>query len=134
MRRRRLVPLATALVALILAAGGFAGGAEIQKHHAGSTSAGASTRGPGGGGATGAPGGTAAATATTGTVKRTAGGTLYVTDANGKTIKIKTTKDSTVTRDAKAAAGAVHPGDSVVITGTTASDGTVTASAVTATG
>jgi hypothetical protein len=61
------------------------------------------------------------------------GSTLYVTGADGTTVKVKTTSASKVTRNASSTAGAVHPGDTVVVTGAKAASGTVTATAVTAT-
>jgi hypothetical protein len=61
------------------------------------------------------------------------GSTLYVTGPDGTTIKVKTNSNSKVTRNASSSAGAVHPGDTVVVQGSKASSGTVTATSVTAT-
>ncbi|MCW2993879.1 MAG: hypothetical protein JWQ18_1374 [Conexibacter sp.] len=126
-RRSATLPVAS-LAALALAAAGFYGGAEVQKGQGGDTASGAaSTRAAGG-----PPSATAATSATTGTVKSTNNGTLTVTTTDGKAVKVKPTKDATVTRNATSGAAEVHPGDTVVIEGTTASDGTVTATRVTA--
>ena len=61
------------------------------------------------------------------------GNTLYVTDSNGNTIKVKTTSNSKITRSATASSGAIHPGDSVVIQGSKSSSGVVTATQISAT-
>jgi hypothetical protein len=125
--RRKLVTPATAgLLAVIIAAAGFAGGVEVQKQagYAGGPSgaAGRPSTGPG-----------ASGSVTTGQVKSKDGSTLYVTNADGTTVKVKTTSTSKVSRNASAGAGSIHPGDTVVIQGTTAANGTVTATSVSAT-
>jgi len=130
--RRATLPVA-GLAALALAAAGFSGGVEVQKGQGdgGGTSAAVSARA--GGGAPGGTAATSATSATTGTVKSTDGGTLTITTADGKAVKVTPSADATVTRNAKSDAGEVHPGDAVVIQGRTASDGSVTATSVTAT-
>ena len=65
--------------------------------------------------------------ATVGTVANVKGSTLYVTDSDGTTVKVKTDEKSKVTRNAASSAGAVHPGDTVVIQGAKTTNGTVTA-------
>jgi hypothetical protein len=150
-RRRLLTPVSGALLAIVLVAGGFIGGVQVQKHQGGSGSGGARNGlsagfaarlaqggAAGGGQASGAGtdaaragGGTGGATA--GTVANVKGSTLYVTSADGTTVKVKTNDNSKVTRNASSSVGSVHPGDTVVIQGATASSGTVTASSITAT-
>jgi hypothetical protein len=137
--RRKLVTPATAgLLAVIIAAAGFAGGVEVQKGSGtASTGAGAPQAGFAGGppGAAGRPstGPGGSGSVTTGQVKSKDGSTLYVTNADGTTVKVKTTSTSKVSRNASAGAGSIHPGDTVVIQGTTAANGTVTATSVSAT-
>jgi hypothetical protein len=134
--RARLTRAAVALVAVLIAALGFIGGVEMQKQQ-GSTGITANAAAPGGfqrgasGPGFGAPGGDA--NFTVGTVSNKKGGVLYVKDSNGTLIKVKTTSTSTVNRTAKASTGAIHPGDTVVIQGSTSKGGTVTASRITAT-
>jgi hypothetical protein len=154
-RRRLLTPVSGVLVAILLIAGGFIGGVQVQKHQGASSPAGGAARngfaaafagraGAGAGGAAGAAGGAGAgaggagagaggAGATVGTVANVKGSTLYVTSGDGTTIKVKTNSNSKVTRNASSSPGNVHPGDSVVVQGSTASSGTVTASSITAT-
>jgi hypothetical protein len=135
-RRRLVTPLAVALATALVAAGGFVGGVEVQKGQgtAAASPAGGAATGQGqgrNGGAFGRAGGDAGASPTIGTVANKHGSTLYVTDSSGNTVRVKTSK-AKVTRTASTSAGAVHPGDTVVVQGTKAGDGTVTASQVTA--
>jgi hypothetical protein len=149
-RRAGLTRAAIALSAVLLAALGFIGGVEVQKHQGstggtptaatGGTAAGGFQRaaggqgaagGPGGGGFGGAPGG--GADVTVGTVSNKKGNVLYVKDSNGSLIKVTTSSSSTVNRTAKTSAGAIHPGDTIVVQGSTSKSGTVTASRITAT-
>jgi hypothetical protein len=143
-RRKLLTPVSGGLVAIVLVAGGFIGGVQVQKHQGADTSgnglsaAFGARLGQGAGGQ--APGATGAARsgsgstgATAGTVANVKGSTLYVTSADGTTVKVKTNDNSKVTRNASSSVTHVHPGDTVVIQGSTASSGTVTASSITAT-
>ena len=155
-RRTPLTPVSGGLLAIVLVAGGFIGGVQVQRHQGGTGSearnglpAGFAARLAAGGGA--APGGTAGGRAaggsgtgaaragggsggaTAGTVANIKGSTLYVTSADGTTVKVKTSDNSKVTRNAAGSVGSIHPGDTVVIQGSTASSGTVTASSITAT-
>jgi hypothetical protein len=149
-RRRLVTPASAALTAVLIAAAGFIGGVEVQKGQADSTSA---TGGTGGGraalaaGATaGAAGGAAGArggfpgrggggqgNATIGSVANKHGSTLYVKDSDGNTVRVKTTSHSKINRTATASAGAIHPGDTVVVQGTKSANGTITATQINAT-
>lgn len=146
-RRKRRLPVLTAILVLAVGAGGaFIGGAEIQKNYgtaanssatgtASSTSAlagrfrgaGANTAGRGlpGGAAAGAGGGTA------GTVTLIKGSSLYVTDASGNTVTVKTTSGSQITKTVSGSVKTIHPGDTVTVTGTQAKNGSYTATAIT---
>jgi hypothetical protein len=140
-RRRLVTPLTGALSAVVVAGLGFIGGVQVQKHHAGSPTASAATgaragfaaRFGGGGGGAGGAGAGGGAAPTVGTVSSTHGSVLYVKDSSGTVIRVRTTAGSKVTRTATSGASHVHPGDSVVVTGTTAKNGTITASRVSAT-
>jgi hypothetical protein len=147
----RLGVPAAALLALVLVAGGFWGGAALEKSHSGgSTSALASVAArfrsaAGGLGATGTAGsaasrfgglfgGTAGTAGTVGTISVVNGNTLYVADtATGSIVKVTLTKSTTITRNADAAAIDLRPGDTVTVQGATGSSGAVTATSVTAT-
>ena len=149
MRRRRKLPLVTAgLVVALVAAGAFIGGVEIQKHQGGSSASSfrgalpsglagqgvgtttgstgttGSTRGSGFGGAGGA---------TFGTVTVIKGSTLYVTDANGNTVKVTTSASSRLTKTTTAtiALAGVQPGDTVVVRGTQQKNGNLAADTIT---
>jgi Domain of unknown function (DUF5666) len=139
-RRRLVTPPVVGLTALLLAAGGFLAGVEVQKGQGGSSTAGAGglaaasgARTAGGLGRFGGPGGGAPSDVTFGTVSSKDGSSLYVKDSNGTVIRVKVSSASTISRTATASAGAIHPGDTVVVQGGKAKDGTVTATRVTAT-
>jgi hypothetical protein len=138
-RRRLLTPVSGGLLAVVLVAGGFIGGVQVQKHQGATGAGGGAARAgaPAGFaarlGAGAAAGGTAAAAGTAGTVANVKGSTIYVVSSDGTTVKVKTTDNSKVTRNASASVGSVHPGDTVVVQGSKASSGTVTASSITAT-
>lgn len=143
-RRRLVTPLSAGLVAVAIAAGGFIAGVEVQKSQQTSTSA-ASTgaapafaqraggfpgggQNPGGGGTQSGPRGL-----TAGTVASKRGKGLYVKDSSGNTVRVRTTSSSKVTRTDEASVKGVHPGDTVIVQGSTGKDGTVTATRITAT-
>ena len=127
-----LTPFRVGLLCLLILVAGFIGGVLVQKGSGGSGSSAASPFGSGGlpsflsGG--GGPG-----NSTMGTVATVAGGTLYVTDAQGNTVKVLTTGATKVTRTTESKTHDVHPGDSVVIQGAARKSGTVKAQSVSAT-
>jgi hypothetical protein len=141
-------------VALILA--GFLGGLQVQKHFGTPATAAAGTgRGTGnfggagrGAGAYGFPGGaaqggaavpggaapaaSAAAAGTTGTVKLVDGDTIYVQTANGDLVTVKTSGSTAVKTATAGTLKDVKAGDAVTVQGASGTDGTVTATSVTA--
>lgn len=125
-RRKRLGRGTLALLALLIAACGFIGGVQVQKgqqdSQAGGFPAGLSSPPTGGG------------DAVTGEVANVKGKTLYVTTADGDTIAVKPTRSSTITRNADAKIGAIHPGDNVVVQGAEKPSGAVEATSIAATG
>ena len=148
-RRKRRLPILTAILVLAVAAGvAFIAGAEVQKHYGKSTSAGAGgasafsalasrfraagAAGTGGGtgragffgGAGGAGGGT------TGTVTLIKGSTLYVTNSSGTTVLVHTSPASRVTKSVTGSVQTIHPGDTVTVTGAQAANGSYTAAAI----
>jgi hypothetical protein len=129
-------PVPLVLAALLIAAAGFIAGALVQKSSNGSGSGGAQLGGPaalraGGGPAALASAGGAGAP-TTGTVSSVAGNKLFVTDAEGNTVKVIVRPSSKVTRSAASKASAIHPGDTVIVQGAKKKNGTVTAQSVSA--
>jgi hypothetical protein len=144
------------LGAVALLVGGFLGGAQVQKHWG--TAATTSNRAAGfgnfnrnaaGGGYPGAAGGAgrtgggfgtgagaapsaAAAAATTGTVKLVDGTTIYVQTASGDLITVRTTGKTTVQTATKSSVKDVKAGQTVTVQGPAGTDGTVTATSVTA--
>jgi hypothetical protein len=143
-RRRMLAPIPLALLAVLLIAGGFIGGVEVQKGEQSSASAGGATTGlasrfaalrggaqtstgtgsgrtPTGGGAGGGfPGaGAGGSRPTTGTVAYLAGNTIYVTNAEGNTVKVTSSAATSVTKSVKTTVNGIHPGETVTVTGAT---------------
>jgi hypothetical protein len=148
-RRRRLVtPLTAGLCGVLLALAGFVAGVQVQKGQedgGGASSgapAGAGAAGFGGfGGARGGAGGGGGAAGgeqgqqapTVGSVANKKGSTLYVTNADGSTVRVKTNAQSKVTRTAAASPRGIYPGDTVVVQGTKSKDGSIVATQITAT-
>lgn len=91
---------------------------------------------PGGGaaGRSGAPTGVTTAAGTTGQIKLIDGSNIYVVDSTGKTTKVATTADSKISASQPSSLSALKVGDTVVVVGPTGSDGTVTATSITAGG
>ncbi len=152
-RRRVLRPIPLALLAALLIAGGFIAGVEVQKGEetssattgagvasriaglrgAGTTGAGAgSSKTSTGGGAAGGFAGTGGGGArpTIGTVAYLAGSTLYVTNAEGNTVKVNTSAATNVSKTVKSEVKGIHPGETVTITGVAGSSGVVSAESV----
>ncbi|WP_410808888.1 hypothetical protein [Micromonospora sp. 067-2] len=145
------------LGALVLVLAGFLSGLQVQQRWGEPTAAagrtgtfpggfptafpGAAGRGQNGAGQNGAgradagaTGGAAAPASTSGKVKLVDGGTLYLETADGTVITVRTTDDTAV-RTAKASKlSALKAGQSVTVQGGPATDGTVTATTVTAGG
>lgn len=158
--RRKLPWLTLTLSACVVAAGAFIGGVYVEKHHGDNAAANpfaalANARGgaTAGAGATGGTGrgfggtgtgtgrgfggtGTGAGTAaggglTVGTVKLVDGDTIYVTDAQGNTVKVTTSKSTKVTESKDGKVSDLKPGQTVTVNGTKGSSGDVTATTVT---
>jgi hypothetical protein len=153
--RRRLLgvgasPIPLALIGVLLIAGGFIAGVQVQKGQTSSGSAGSApaslaSRFAALGGGTpsigktssigGASGGFPGARAgggrpTTGTVAYLAGNTLYVTNSEGNTVKVKTSAGTSVTKTIKTKVKGIYPGETVTITGATGSNGEVSAESI----
>jgi hypothetical protein len=158
MPRRRLLgagnPIPLALLGVLLIACGFIAGVLVEK---GQTASGASGSGGGAAGlaarfaalrsgsgtgsgtsaggagpASGfaASGSGASGGATIGQVAYINGSTLYVTNAEGNTIKVKTSPSSTVTKTVRADVKGIRPGETVLITGATGAKGEVSAESI----
>ena len=128
------------LVALLIAGGGIWGGAALQRAHGTTTTGGGASAFArfaagsfGGGGARGARpfgGGAAASSAAAGIVTVVQGNVLYVTTASGGLVKVILSKSTTLTRVAKTTPSGLRPGDTVIVQGTKAKNGTVAATSV----
>jgi hypothetical protein len=159
-RRRLLTAPVATLAALLLVGAGFLGGVLVQKHYGGSGSGSrgganlasirAAFTGAGGGGATGAGNATGGGAtggfrggggggggfgargggATSGEVKVIDGSTLYVTDASGDTVEVKTSTATKVTKPASASVKAIYPGDTITVRGSSGSSGAIQATAI----
>lgn len=140
-RRRLLTPLPLALLGALLVALGFIGGVLVEKGQGSSSPTGVAggafasrLRALGGRSAFGSGAGAsvgAFARPTAGTVSYLAGSTLYVTDGEGNTIKVTTSEATSVTKNVTSSVGAIHPGETVTITGATGTGGALSAEAIT---
>jgi hypothetical protein len=128
---RTVTPVRVALLGVLLLAAGFIGGVEVQKRQGATSSAGGFAARFAAPGRSAGP--SPSSDATVGRVATVHGRTLYVTGTGGTTVKVRTTSSTKVTRTAVSRVRAVHPGDTVVVTGAKASSGTVKAARVTAT-
>ncbi|HEY5195997.1 MAG TPA: hypothetical protein VIJ51_03105 [Solirubrobacteraceae bacterium] len=106
-------------------AGGAAGTASGATGAAGAAAAGGFAGGGGFGG--GGAASSAAGPVTTGTVSSTSGTTLYVQNSAGNTVPVNTTQSTQVTRTVDATPSEVHPGETVVVQGTTGPNGAINA-------
>jgi hypothetical protein len=134
-RRRLIAPAPLSLLAVVLIAGGFIGGAHVEKGQATSGAAAGASRlsAPGGFLPAGAKSSGAAASSTrptSGKVMGRSGKTLYVTGSEGDKIRVATSAATSVTKTMKAKVKAIHPGETVTITGTTNSKGAVSAGSI----
>lgn len=155
-RRRLLTPIPLALLAVLLIACGFIGGVLVQKGQGGTASssggfpselaalkgavpdAGAAggTRSAGDSGAKGGAsafpdfGGAGGGGVTTGEVAYVRGNTLYVTDSQGNTVKVNAAAGSKVTKTVSTRAKSIHPGATVVVLGSKAKNGSISASSI----
>jgi hypothetical protein len=152
-------PRQLTLVGVLLIACGFIGGVLVEKGQTSSTAsgsaaaglasrftalragasgasttagsgAGAATAGTGTGGFGHLLGGGAGAGATVGEVAYVKGDTLYVTDAEGNTVRVTTSAAASVTKTVKASVHGIHPGETVVVRGTKESSGAISAETV----
>ncbi len=150
--RRRLLgaggnPIFLALLGLLLIACGFIGGVLVEKGETSSSSSTGSAAsslasrfralrgGAAGAGASGAAGGSSGSSAgfarpTAGTVSFLAGDTLYVTTSEGNTVKVTTSPGTTVTKSVKTSVSAIHPGETVTVTGEAGTGGAVSAESI----
>jgi hypothetical protein len=153
-RRRLLSPIPIALLAALLTACGFIGGVLVEKGQSTSSSAagagsglasrlaglrsggaGAGASGAtaigasaGGGGGSGAAGGGQRPTA--GQVAYVNAGTLYVTNAEGNTVKVSTSAGTSVNKTVKSSIAAIHPGETVTVTGASGAGGAISAESI----
>ena len=142
--RARLSRVTKLLLVLAVGAAAFAGGVFAQRHWGVTSSNGSSGSGAGagaaarrfaglgggsGGGRSGS-GGRGFGGATIGQVAYLNGTTLYVTDTSGNTVKVSVPKGTPVTKSVTSGIGSVRPGDTVVVRGSTAANGTMTAQSV----
>jgi hypothetical protein len=151
-RRRLLAPRPVALLLVLMTACGFIGGVLVEKGQlpsGGSTGASAglpssfaalrsgrfgagANAAPGVGGASvsGSPAGAGSGAATAGLVSFIHGATLYVTTAEGNTVKVTSSPASTVTKTVKSTVKGIHPGETVIVTGPQNANGAVSAETI----
>jgi hypothetical protein len=134
------------LFALLLGAGGFIVGVEVEKGEASTNGAArgagrlagpvsAAGSAPGSSAATGATpgvrgfGGAAGAGTTVGQVEYVSGSDLYVTNPEGNTVKVLASS-AHITRQVNSSVKGVHPGDTVIVQGASGAKGSILASTV----
>ncbi|HTD09358.1 MAG TPA: hypothetical protein VK680_10740 [Solirubrobacteraceae bacterium] len=144
--------VALALLGVLLIACGFIGGVLIEKGEnsasasgssasslasrfaalrGGSSSTGARPASSAGGGFPGFAGAVGSGgRPTAGTVAYLAGKTLYVTNSEGSTIKVTTSAATSVKKTVTASVGSIHPGETVTVTGTSGSGGSIVAESI----
>ncbi|WBP87792.1 DUF5666 domain-containing protein [Kitasatospora cathayae] len=132
--RRKLPWLTLVLAGGVIATGAFAGGVWYQQEQGTSsgkssprTAAAAAAGGYGGQGA-GRRGGQGQGGFTRGTVKAVDGNTVYLTDANGNTIKVTTGDSTKVQLNKEGKVADLQPGQSVTVVGTPDASGGYNAS------
>ncbi|HXC46039.1 MAG TPA: hypothetical protein VNU24_05485, partial [Solirubrobacteraceae bacterium] len=151
-------PIPLALLGVLLTACGFIGGVLVEKGENSSSSSvggasglasrfaalragasGASSGASGAGAGSGARGffggssggaGAGFTRPTAGTVAYLDGSTLYVTNSEGNTVKITTSAGTTVNKTVKSSVKAIHPGETVTVTGETGSGGSLNAESI----
>jgi hypothetical protein len=141
-RRRLLAPLPVALLITLMTVCGFIAGVLVEKDQGGSSSssglasglaarlAGVRRTGAGAGSAFGGASGTGGGGAIVGQVTFIQGGTLYVTDAQGNTVKVRTSQASSVTKSVKSTVAGIHPGETVAVTGVPGTNGEISAESI----
>jgi hypothetical protein len=145
-RRRLLTPLPLALAGVLLIACGFIAGVLVEKGQSSASpgtgaSSGLASRFAGlrsalsgsAGASSGAAGGFASrfgGGATVGQVAYVHGSTLYVTDAEGNTVRVETSEASAVTKTVKAGVKQIHPGETVTVTGEKGAGGAILARSI----
>src|ERR1700722_11006136 len=125
---------ASRFASLRAAGGGSGASAGNSGTSAGVTGTGSGGRGArvfgGGGGGAGGTSGTGGLGATVGQVAYVSGSTLYVTSAEGNTVKVKTSDASTVSKTVKSDVKSIHPGETVIVTGSASTNGAVQAESI----
>jgi hypothetical protein len=137
-RRKLATPVTLALLGALLTAGGFLGGVLVQKSQQSTSGAGLARALAAGAGGTGsgraAAVGPAAASSgrTVGQVSTVSGrgAVLYVTTAQGNTVRVQTSSHSTITKSLRVGPASIHPGDTVVVQGIPGAQGSIVASSV----
>jgi hypothetical protein len=129
--------LSGALAARFAASGAGAAGGSSGAAGAGGSSGAAGAGGSSGGTGAGrslfsarATGGSRAGQITTGQVTYVEGDTLYVEDAEGDTVKVKAPAGATVTKTSTTSVKSIHPGEPVLVTGTSSSNGAISARSI----
>jgi hypothetical protein len=93
----------------------------------GSSPSASASRGAGAFPGAGGSGGTGV---TTGEVSYVRGNTLYVTNSQGNTVKVSAAAGSKVTKTVDTKASSIHPGETVVVLGSAAKNGSISATSI----
>ncbi len=129
------------LAGVVLLIGGFAGGAQVQKHWGSSSAAAPSTSGGGAPTGAGMPSGMGAfgqnqnraatpGSATAGTISKIDGDTVYVQTAAGEIVTVRASDTTTVSKSTTATMADLTAGLKITVQGVADSEGVVTATAI----
>ncbi len=134
-RRQFFNRKSAALAAAITCAAGFYAGVSVEKGQlstaATTTTASAASNATGAGPRAGFGGAArGGGNASIGTVSSVNGKTIYLTDTSGNTVKVTLSSATKITKSESVSKASVRPGDTVVIQGLKASNGTLTATSV----
>jgi hypothetical protein len=154
-RRRLLTALTVPLLGLLLAAGGFLAGIEVEKGHGSGSATGglASSAGGARGSVSGFPGaagvgarsgrlpgggsgfpaggfGGAGAGGTTGTISSISGRTIVLKTTSGSSITVTLTSATSLKKQQRVGHNAIRPGDTITVAGIAGKGGSIKASSI----
>lgn len=134
-RRKLLTPLTGALLAVLIAACGFIGGVLVEKGQGSSSPSlgGLTPRNLQRAFAAAPTAGGPSGNVTAGQVSSVEGRTLYVSSGQGNTVRVKVPVGESVSRTTTTSVHAIHPGDTVIVQGSSGKGGVIQATSVRAT-
>jgi hypothetical protein len=137
-RRRLLTKGSATLLCLLLGGVGFLVGIDVERGQKSTSSSAAAPSSAGAPGRSAAPrgaaGGTGSAGGTAGTVSSVSGTKVDLKSASGDTVKVRLSSATKLSKNLTVSRGSLRPGDTIVVTGVSGSDGTIKAATITDSG